>query len=102
MYEKDLLEEAKRTNRYLRSILEKMPKGKERFTPYDPKKYYDAPALAQLFSVSKRTIYKWGQDGRLPRLRMGGRLLFPKKEIDDLLVKRETLGKDWFEEFTGE
>lgn len=98
MYENEIVRQLLKTNEYLQTIVEKMAPPKERVVPFDPNKYYDASDLARLFNVSKRTIYKWGQDGRLPRLKMGSKLLYPRREIEELVRKLETVGSDWYAE----
>lgn len=104
MKENELLEESKKTNSLLDKIFKELKREKSPTFPavVDKGRYYDASDLAQMFNVSQRTIYKWSQMGKLPKVKICGRLLFPRKEVDDLLAKRMTAGTDWYEEFTAE
>lgn len=104
MKENELLEESKKTNSLLDKIFKELKREKSPTFPavVDKGQYYDTSDLAQMFNVSQRTIYKWSQMGKLPKVKICGRLLFPRKEVDDLLAKRMTAGTDWYEEFTAE
>lgn len=104
MKENELLEESKKTNSLLDKIFREIKREKSPTFPavVDKGRYYDTSDLAQMFNVSQRTIYKWSQMGKLPKVKICGRLLFSRKEIDDLLNKRLTVGTDWYEEFTAE
>lgn len=104
MKEHELLEESKKTNSLLDKIFKEIKKEKVSVIPVtvDRDRYYDVFDMARMFNVSQRTIYKWSQLGKLPKVKFFGRLLFPRKEIDDLLAKTQTAGKDWYEEFMAE
>lgn len=104
MKENELLEESKKTNSLLDKIFREIKREKSPTFPavVDKSRYYDTSDLAQMFNVSQRTIYKWSQMGKLPKVKICGRLLFPRKEVDDLLAKTMTAGTDWYEEFTAE
>lgn len=39
--------------------------------------------VAEIFKVSRYTIYQWAREGRIPFLRIGRRVLFPQKSIDE-------------------
>lgn len=104
MKENELLEESKKTNLLLDKILGELKREKSSTISavVDRDRYYDTSDLSRMFNVSQRTIYKWSQMRKLPKVKICGRLLFPRKEVDDLLAKRMTAGTDWYEEFTAE
>lgn len=104
MKENELLEESKKTNSLLDKIFKEIKREKSPTFPavVDRGRYYDTSDLAQMFNVSQRTIYKWSQMSKLPKVKICGRLLFPRKEVDDLLNKRLMTGSDWYDEFTAE
>lgn len=46
---------------------------------------YTVNEVAKLFGVSISTVYRAAEDGDLAMIRFRGRLLFPRREIEDLL-----------------
>jgi len=48
---------------------------------------YDTNEAARLLGIGYATLYRWIKDGKLIPLRIGGRTLIPKSEIERL--KRE-------------
>lgn len=48
---------------------------------------YRQADLCRLFQVSKPTIIDWQKNGRLPFVRIGRSVYFPKSEVDALLRK---------------
>jgi excisionase family DNA binding protein len=45
----------------------------------------DPHEVATLFKVSRRTVYSWVEGGRLPALRLHGRLRFDRSTLTKLL-----------------
>jgi excisionase family DNA binding protein len=54
--------------------------------------YYNAYQLSELLGVSLPTVYRWDNEGVLPRLRLGRRRLYPEDGIAGWLVSCETIG----------
>ena len=46
----------------------------------------DLPDLAERLGVSRSSIYRWANDGRLPTIRLGRRLLVPRAVVEELLA----------------
>lgn len=44
--------------------------------------------LAEKLNISKRTIYTWVSEGRLPAYKMGKKLRFKESEIDDWVLEQ--------------
>lgn len=83
MKENELLEESKKTNSLIDKIFREIKRKKSPTYPavVDSGRYYDTSDLAQMFNVSQRTIYKWSQMGKLPKVKTCGRLLFPARRL---------------------
>lgn len=43
--------------------------------------------LVKLFKVSKPTLIEWNKTGKLPAVRIGHGIYYPKTEIDKMLTK---------------
>jgi excisionase family DNA binding protein len=50
--------------------------------------YYSKEEMASLFGVSIWTIYLWARHRRVPVLRVGGTLRFPRAAIDRFIAER--------------
>jgi excisionase family DNA binding protein len=48
--------------------------------------------VAALFSVDKRTVLKWGRDGKLERVKISGRVVLFTPESVNIFVKSKTQG----------
>lgn len=48
--------------------------------------------VASLFSVDKRTILKWGRDGKLERVKISGKVVLFTLESVNIFVKSKTQG----------
>ncbi len=44
-------------------------------------KLYKVPEVAELLNVSKYTVYKWCQDGKLKCIRVGGTVRIKESEL---------------------
>ena len=51
--------------------------------------YLDIIDVSKILRVEQKTIYNWVWAGKIPYLKANGRLLFLRKEIDEVLIKRE-------------
>lgn len=51
--------------------------------------YLDIIDVSKILKVEQRTIYNWVWAGKIPYLKANGRLLFLRKEIDEMVQKRE-------------
>ena len=51
--------------------------------------YLDIIDVSKILKVEQKTIYNWVWAGKIPYLKANGRLLFLRKEIDEVLIKRE-------------
>ena len=51
--------------------------------------YLDIIDVSKILKVEQKTIYNWVWAGKIPYLKANGRLLFLRKEIDEMLQKRE-------------
>ncbi|EFL45055.1 hypothetical protein HMPREF9296_0873 [Prevotella disiens FB035-09AN] len=45
--------------------------------------------VSKILKVEQKTIYNWVWAGKIPYLKANGRLLFLRKEIDEMVRKRE-------------
>ena len=59
-------------------------------TIYPPLKpeYLDIIDVSKILKVEQKTIYNWVWAGKIPYLKANGRLLFLRKEIDEMLRKQ--------------
>ena len=51
--------------------------------------YLDIIDVSQILKMEQKTIYNWVWAGKIPYLKANGRLLFLRKEIDEMVQKRE-------------
>ena len=51
--------------------------------------YLDIIDGSKILKVEQKTIYNWVWAGKIPYLKANGRLLFLRKEIDEMVQKRE-------------
>ena len=51
--------------------------------------YLDIIDVSKILKVEQKTIYNWFWAGKIPYLKANGRLLFLRKEIDEMVQKRE-------------
>ena len=51
--------------------------------------YLDIIDVSKMLKVEQKTIYNWVWAGKIPYLKANGRLLFLRKEIDEMVQKRE-------------
>ena len=51
--------------------------------------YLDIIDVSKILKVEQKTIYNWVWVGKIPYLKANGRLLFLRKEIDEMVRKRE-------------
>lgn len=56
--------------------------------PFQPE-YLDIIDVSKILKVEQKTIYNWVWAGKIPYLKANGRLLFLRKEIDEMVRKRE-------------
>ena len=50
--------------------------------------YLDIIDVSKILKVEQKTIYNWVWAGKIPYLKANGRLLFLRKEIDEMLRKQ--------------
>jgi excisionase family DNA binding protein len=46
---------------------------------------YNVQEIAQLLGIGKRTAYSWVNQGEIPSIRVGRRILIPKKQFEEWL-----------------
>jgi predicted DNA-binding transcriptional regulator AlpA len=46
------------------------------------------PEIQRMFGVCKQTVLSWSKSGKLPTIRVGGRIYFPKAEVLKVLKSR--------------
>lgn len=51
--------------------------------------FYDVQAVAEMFHMSRMTVYRAIKEGELPAVRIRGRWLVPARVIDALVSKAE-------------
>lgn len=51
--------------------------------------YLDIIDVSKILKVEQKTIYNWVWAGKIPYLKANGRLLFLRKEIDEMVQKHE-------------
>lgn len=51
--------------------------------------YLDIIDVSKILKVEQKTIYNWVWAGKISYLKANGRLLFLRKEIDEMVQKRE-------------
>ena len=51
--------------------------------------YLDIIDVSKILKVEQKTLYNWVWAGKIPYLKANGRLLFLRKEIDEMVQKRE-------------
>ena len=51
--------------------------------------YLDIIDVSKILKVEQKIIYNWVWAGKIPYLKANGRLLFLRKEIDEMVQKRE-------------
>ena len=51
--------------------------------------YLDIIDVSKILKVEQKTIYNWVWAWKIPYLKANGRLLFLRKEIDEMVQKRE-------------
>lgn len=47
--------------------------------------YYTKEEVKSLLHISERTYFRWLKQGRLKRIRVGGKSLFAVKDVENLL-----------------
>ena len=50
--------------------------------------YLDIIDVSRILKVEQKTVYNWVSSGKIPYLKANGRLLFRRKEIDEMLRKQ--------------
>lgn len=55
-----------------------------------PTTFYDVQNVADMFRMSRMTVYRAIRSGELPAVRIRGRWLVPKRVIDALVASAET------------
>ncbi len=53
------------------------------------KKLMTVKELAEYLSLPVRRIYIWKSEGKIPYVKLGGRLLFDRQEIDEWIEKNK-------------
>ena len=56
-------------------------------TPYEmpERATLNLPEVAALLGVSRTSIYRWAEQGLVPTIRLGRRLLVPRAAVEELL-----------------
>lgn len=52
----------------------------------DPLELLDAGQVADLFGLNQDVVYRLAGDGLLPSIRLGRRLRFPRRQLDELIT----------------
>ena len=47
---------------------------------------YNLPEVAEMLGCSYSSVYRWAQQGEIPTVRVGRRVLVPREALDDLLT----------------
>lgn len=47
------------------------------------------PDIQHMFGVCKQTVLAWSKSGKLPTVRIGGRIFFPKSEVLKILKAKK-------------
>ena len=61
-----------------------------RTQPSAPPTFYDVQDVADMFRMSRMTIYRAIRSGELPAVRIRGRWIVPASVVDALVAKAET------------
>ena len=61
--------------------------------------YLTTEEVCNLYRVSRRTVYRWQQEGRLHGTKAGRRLLFDPSEVMALLGHGEGMGQPYLVKF---
>jgi excisionase family DNA binding protein len=56
----------------------------------DEKLFLTSKEAAQILAIHPRTLVRWRQAGIIQTYQLGKTLVFDKKELEDLLLKRTT------------
>ena len=48
------------------------------------------PDIQKMFGVCKQTVLAWSKSGKLPTVRIGGRIFFPKADVLKVLKGRKS------------
>ena len=69
--------------------LENLPEatGERRVDPEDGKAVYDAKELAEVLGMKRQTIYYQTKKGRIPHIKAGSKILYPKVAINRWLLE---------------
>ena len=68
--------------------------------------FYDVKAVAEMFHMSRMTVYRAIRDGEIAAVRIRGRYIVPAKVIDELIASAESAAKQqtgslsWLSEVT--
>lgn len=63
--------------------------------------YLTTEEVCNLYRISRRTVYRWQQEGKLHGHKAGRRLLFDVREVMDLLDHSEGIEKPYLIKFKG-
>jgi PTS system nitrogen regulatory IIA component len=58
----------------------------------DPARLIEAPEVALILGVSKETVWKWTREGRIPVVRLRGRVRYRRSRILEWLEETEVGG----------
>ncbi len=50
-----------------------------------PERYVDIKTVSRYTSLSESTLYEWSAQGKIPSIKMGRRVLFDLKDIDQVM-----------------
>ena len=50
-----------------------------------PERYVDIKAVSRYTSLPVKTLYEWAGQGKIPSIKMGRRVLFDLKDIDQIM-----------------
>ncbi len=52
-----------------------------------PERYVDIKSVSRYTSLPIKTLYEWSSTGRIPSIKLGRRVLFDLKDIDQVMAR---------------
>ena len=49
------------------------------------KEYFDSADIKQKFKIHDMTLYRWRKSGKIPFVKIGGKLVYPKQDVENNL-----------------
>lgn len=64
--------------------------NKENLNQSIEREYLSVYEVAKLFKVEQKTVYNWVSLNKIPHRKANGRLLFPRQEINEFILRNES------------